>query len=144
MEVNPKSKIQSPKSVAETLAYGREMAKGLEPGAVIALSGDLGTGKTHLTKGIADGLGIPPERVRSPTFTILQTYPEGRLPLYHFDAYRVATPDEFYELGFEEYFYGDGVSVVEWPERVAELIPDDAIRLTLSHVSETERRIVRE
>jgi len=125
------------------MAVGRALADDLTPGAIVALSGDLGTGKTHLVKGMAEGLGIDPREVRSPTFVILRTYETGRLPLYHFDAYRVGSEDEFVELGYEDYFFGAGVSVVEWPGRVASLIPDDALRLRLSHVSETERRIER-
>jgi tRNA threonylcarbamoyladenosine biosynthesis protein TsaE len=146
---DPESTIQTlnlpitTQSVEETMRLGKALADELVPGTVVALTGDLGTGKTHLVKGIAAGLGIDPAAVRSPTFVILQTYEEGRLPLYHFDAYRVGSEDEFVELGYEEYFFGDGISVVEWPGRVASLIPDDALRLRLSHVSPSERRIER-
>jgi tRNA threonylcarbamoyladenosine biosynthesis protein TsaE len=128
-------------SAAETEALGRRIGEQLRPGAVLALYGDLGTGKTRLVKGIAGGLEIAPETVRSPTFTIVQTYPEGRLPLYHFDAYRVGSPDEFHELGYEEYVYGDGVTVIEWADRVESLVPADALRLRLRHVSPEERRV---
>jgi tRNA threonylcarbamoyladenosine biosynthesis protein TsaE len=146
---DPESTIQTlnlpitTQSVEETMRLGKALADELVPGTVVALTGDLGTGKTHLVKGIAAGLGIDPAAVRSPTFVILQTYEAGRLPLYHFDAYRVGSEDEFVELGYEEYFFGDGVSIVEWPGRVASLIPDDALRLRLSHVSPSERRIER-
>jgi tRNA threonylcarbamoyladenosine biosynthesis protein TsaE len=149
MAENPTSNIQHPKfslissSVAETMELGRALAEAATPGTVVALYGDLGTGKTHLVKGVADGLGIDPATVRSPTFVIVRTYEEGRLPLYHFDAYRVGGEDEFVELGYEEYFFGEGVSVVEWPGRVESLLPADALRLHLTHVSETERRIER-
>lgn len=118
-----------------------ELAETLEPGAVVALAGDLGAGKTHFVKGLAEGLGYASKEVRSPTFTIVQVHEGGNMPLYHFDAYRVGSPDEFVNLGFEEYVHGDGVTVVEWPGRVEELLPDDTIWLTIMHVSSSERRI---
>lgn len=130
-------------SVEETMALGRRLTETLSPGAVVALDGDLGAGKTHLVKGIAAGLGIPPETVRSPTFTILHAYDEGRLPLYHFDAYRIGDPSEFEAIGFEEYAYGEGVTVIEWASRVENLLPSDVLRLRLTHVSAHERRIER-
>lgn len=128
-------------SVAETVSLGADLASTLEPGAVVALHGELGTGKTHLVKGIAEGLGISPALVRSPTFTILHTYEEGSLPLYHFDAYRVQTPDEFVELGFEEYVHGTGITCVEWAARVDSLLPPSAMHITISHVDPQHRRI---
>lgn len=127
-------------SPAETLALGRRLAERLAPGTVVALYGDLGAGKTHLAKGLCAGLGVAPEAVTSPTFTLVQEY-DGRLPVFHFDAYRLDDPAAFYDLGYEEYFFGDGVSVVEWPERVEALIPADALRLRLTHAGETQRRI---
>jgi len=130
-------------SVEETHALGTELAKTLDAGAVIALYGDLGTGKTHLVKGIAEGLGISPSAVRSPTFTILHTYDEGRRPLYHFDAYRVQTADEFVELGFEEYVYGEGITCIEWADRVESLLPPHTIQLTLTHLAPNRRYIAR-
>ena len=128
-------------SVEETYALGTQLAAELDAGAVLALYGDLGTGKTHLVKGIAKGLGLDPATVRSPTFTILHTYDEGRRPLYHFDAYRVQTPDEFVELGFEEYVHGDGITCIEWADRVEDLLPPHTLHLTLSHVDAHRRRI---
>lgn len=128
-------------SVEETRALGAQLAETLDAGAVLGLYGDLGTGKTHLVKGLAEGLGIQPSRVRSPTFTILNTYEEGPRPLYHFDAYRVQTPDEFIELGFEEYVHGDGITCIEWADRVDSLLPSHTLPLTLSHVAQHERRI---
>jgi len=128
--------------VDETLTLGATLAERVGPGTVVGLYGDLGTGKTHLVKGIAKGLGVPPTSVRSPTFTILNTYEEGRCPLHHFDAYRVQTPDEFVELGFEEYVHGDGVTCIEWADRVQSLLPPDALHLSLCHVAPTQRRIV--
>ncbi len=129
-------------SAAETEAVGARLAEYLEPQAIVALYGDLGAGKTHLVRGICTGLGVPPEAVSSPTFTIVNEY-EGRLPVYHFDAYRVKGPEEFFELGYEEYFYGDGICLIEWPERGEALLHDDTIRLRPLHLGEDRRRIER-
>lgn len=128
-------------SVEETLVLGETLEARCVPGTVVALYGDLGTGKTHLVKGLARGLGIPPATVRSPTFTLLSTYEEGRLPLYHFDAYRVQDPDEFVELGAKEYVYGDGVTCIEWADRVQSIVPPEALQLHLTHVAPSQRRI---
>jgi len=128
-------------SVEETRALGAQLAETLGPGSVLALYGDLGTGKTHLVKGVAEGLSLDPTTVRSPTFTILHTYDAGRQPLYHFDAYRVQTPDEFVELGFEEYVHGDGITCIEWAGRVASLLPPRTVHLRLTHVGAHRRRI---
>ena len=94
------------------------------------MSGDLGTGKTAFAQGFAQGLGIE-DYVNSPTFTIMQIYDKGRLPLYHFDVYRIGDSSEMDELGYEEYFFGNGVSLVEWPEMIEDILPDDAIRITI-------------
>ena len=128
-------------SAAETRALGTQLTERLPSGAVVALYGDLGTGKTHLVKGIAEGLGLDPAAVRSPTFTILHTYDEGERPLHHFDAYRVQTPDEFVELGFEEYVHGPGLTVIEWADRVETLLPPTTLHLQLTHVAPQRRRI---
>lgn len=130
-------------SVEETKDLGAALASTLAPGAVLALYGDLGSGKTHFVKGIARGLGLPPAEVRSPTFTILSVHDEGERPLYHFDAYRVQNPDEFVELGFEDYVHGTGITCIEWADRVAGLLPPDAIHLQFHHVAPSERRITR-
>lgn len=114
----------------DTLEFGRMLGEKVAPGMVISLSGDLGTGKTVFSKGFAKGLGIR-EPVVSPTFTIVQEYKEGRIPLYHFDTYRIADPEEMYEIGFEDYLYGDGVCLVEWPEMVEELLPEKLLRITI-------------
>jgi tRNA threonylcarbamoyladenosine biosynthesis protein TsaE len=129
-------------SPAETQSLGTALGDRLDPGAVLALYGELGTGKTHLVKGIAQALGLSPSAVRSPTFTILHTYEEGRRPLHHFDAYRVQTPDEFVELGFEEYVADpSGLTCIEWADRVETLLPPSALRLELTHVAPQRRRI---
>jgi tRNA threonylcarbamoyladenosine biosynthesis protein TsaE len=126
----------------ETQALGAELGDCLAPGAVVALYGELGTGKTHLVKGLAQALGLPPAAVRSPTFTILHTYEAGRRPLHHFDAYRVQTPDEFVELGFEEYVAdASGLTCIEWADRVESLLPPSTLRLELTHVAPRRRRI---
>ena len=109
-------------SPQETLALGQRMGREARPGQVICLNGDLGVGKTVFTQGFAEGLGIG-EPVNSPTFTILQQYEEGRLPLYHFDVYRIGDVSEMDEIGYEDCFYGDGVSLIEWPTKIREILP---------------------
>lgn len=106
----------------ETQAFAADMAKRLRAGDVLCLYGDLGAGKTAFVQGLAKGLGID-EPITSPTFTIVNEY-EGRLPLYHFDVYRIADSDEMYEVGFDEYVYGEGVSVIEWPQLIADILPE--------------------
>jgi tRNA threonylcarbamoyladenosine biosynthesis protein TsaE len=127
-------------SPEETWELARKLAPILSSGDVINLSGDLGAGKTVFTKGLAVGLGID-EPVTSPTFTLIKEY-EGRLPLYHFDVYRLASPEEMEELGFDEYFYGDGVSVVEWGDKIEELLPDVRLDIKMLRlVDDAFRRI---
>lgn len=124
----------------ETRAFGHQLANQLKPGSVVALIGDLGTGKTTLSKYIAEGLGIT-EVVTSPTFTIVQEYHTGRLPLYHFDVYRIGDISEMEELGYEEYFFGDGVSLVEWADIIQELLPEEARIIRIEYGREPEERI---
>lgn len=128
------------KNEADTKKFGLELGETLETGAVVALIGDLGTGKTALTKYIAQGLGIH-EMITSPTFTIVQEYHDGRIPLYHFDVYRINDLEEMYELGYEEYFFGKGVSVVEWADIVLELIPDNAVIIHIRYGENEGERI---
>lgn len=132
--------IKNIKNELDTRKFGTELAKKLKPGDVIALIGDLGTGKTTLTKSIAEGLGIT-EMITSPTFTIVQEYSSGRLPLYHFDVYRISDPEEMYELGYEEYFFGQGVCVVEWADQIEELIPEGSIVIRIEYGENEEERI---
>ena len=127
-----KQEVINIKNEEETKAFGKKLAETLTGGTVVALTGDLGTGKTTLTKAIAEGLGIS-DTITSPTFTIVKEYRGGRLPPYHFDVYRVSDEDELFELGYEEYFYGDGVSVVEWADLIEELIPEDAVRILIEY-----------
>ena len=127
------------KSPAETRAIAETFASSLRGGEVIALQGDIGVGKTVFTKGLAAGLGIT-SNVTSPTFNIVRQY-NGRLPLYHFDVYRITAPDEMLEIGFEEYLYSGAVVVIEWPELISDLIPQDAITITIEREEEDGRRI---
>ena len=114
----------------ETRELGKRAGELAGPGTVIALDGDLGVGKTVFTQGFAAGLGIE-EPVNSPTFTILQVYEEGRLPLYHFDVYRIGDVEEMDEIGYEDCFYGDGVCLVEWAERIREILPEQVCRVVI-------------
>ena len=118
------------RSEADTLALGKKLGERALPGQIYTLDGDLGVGKTVFALGFAKGLGIA-EAVNSPTFTILQSYEEGRLPFYHFDVYRIADVEEMDEIGYEDCFYGDGVSLVEWPGRIREIIPENAVWISI-------------
>ena len=109
-------------SETDTRALGENLGREALPGTVYTLTGDLGVGKTVFTQGFAKGLGVT-EHVNSPTFTIVQEYEEGRLPFYHFDVYRIGDIEEMDEIGYEDYFYGDGVCLIEWAELIEELIP---------------------
>ncbi len=106
----------------DTFEIGRQLGEKAKPGQVICLFGDLGTGKTVFAKGFAEGLGIK-EPINSPTFTIIQEYEEGRMPLYHFDVYRIEEVEEMYEIGYEDYFYGNGVCIIEWANIIEEILP---------------------
>ena len=117
-------------SEEETFARGSMLGREAEAGQIYCLDGDLGAGKTVFARGFADGLGIH-EPVTSPTFTIIKEYRGGKLPLFHFDVYRIGDPGEMEAIGYEEYFFGDGVCLVEWSELISELIPDDAIRVII-------------
>ncbi len=114
----------------ETFAFGKWLGERAKPGEIFCLDGELGTGKTVLTQGFAAGLGIT-EPVNSPTFTIVQIYEEGRLPLYHFDVYRIGDPSEMDEVGYEDCFFGKGVCLVEWASLIEELIPEEALWIRL-------------
>lgn len=127
-------------SVSETIAFGKRLGGKLSGGDVLALQGPLGAGKTHLVKGIAEAFGINKETVHSPTYTLINEY-IGSLPLYHFDCYRMKDPREALEIGAEEYFYGEGICVIEWPEKIAPVLPDDIIRVDLQSTGKTQRII---
>lgn len=117
-------------SYEETRKIAFEFAKTLNSGDVLCMYGDLGVGKTAFVQGLAKGLGID-DHITSPTFTIVNEY-SGTLPLYHFDVYRIADSDEMYEIGYEEYVYGDGVSVIEWPQLIDDILPDKRYDITIS------------
>lgn len=114
----------------DTFKLGETIGQNIEAGQVLCLLGDLGTGKTVFTQGFAKGLGIT-EPVNSPTFTIVQEYESGRLPLYHFDVYRIEDIEEMYEIGYEDYFYSQGVCLIEWSNLIEELLPKDRIVITI-------------
>lgn len=117
-------------SEKETYRLGELLGQKARPGQVYSLSGDLGTGKTVLTQGMAAGLGIL-EPVNSPTFTILQVYEEGRMPFYHFDVYRIGDLEEMEEIGYEDCFYGEGISLVEWGDLIRELMPPETVWISI-------------
>ena len=117
-------------SAEETYALGKKLGSEAKPGDVLTLIGDLGVGKTVFTQGFADGLGIT-EPISSPTFTIVQVYEEGRLPFYHFDVYRIGDIEEMEEIGYDDYFFGNGVCMIEWAELIEELIPENSIHVTI-------------
>lgn len=118
------------RSPEETFRLGRKLGEAAVPGQVFTLTGDLGTGKTVFTQGFAKGLGIE-EPVNSPTFTIVQVYDEGRLPLYHFDVYRIGDIEEMEEIGYDDYFFGEGVCMIEWADLIGDLLPDHVIRVKI-------------
>lgn len=117
-------------SAQETFDFGKKIGEKAVPGQVYSLIGDLGAGKTVFTQGFAAGLGIT-EPVNSPTFTIMQIYEEGRIPFYHFDVYRIGDVEEMDEIGYEEYFYGEGVCLVEWANLIEEILPGNHIRIAI-------------
>lgn len=117
-------------SEKETFELGKKLGTEAKPGQIYALLGDLGVGKTILTKGFAEGLGIT-EPVSSPTFTIVQVYDEGRMPFYHFDVYRIGDIEEMDEIGYEDCFFGEGVCLVEWANLIEEIMPEETIWITI-------------
>lgn len=127
-------------SVDETLRIASGFGEGLKPGDVVCLTGDLGSGKTHFVKGVAAHFGVKPEQVSSPTYTLIHEY-SGSIPVFHFDCYRLKNEQEALEIGAEEYFYGEGVCLVEWPEKIESLIPEEAIWIKISHLSDFKRKI---
>ena len=130
------------KNLRETELLGEKIADRLKKGTVIALIGELGTGKTAMTKAIAKGLGIT-KNVNSPTFTLVQEYYSGKLSFFHFDVYRVDAIDELDVIDFNEYFYSDGICVVEWADLIEEELPDEAIRIFIEYAKEEDSRIIK-
>lgn len=142
MEQTPKPDANSLRILTETVEatgeVGRQLASVLEPGAIVALVGDLGAGKTCLVQAIAVGLGVPLEFVNSPTFTLVQEY-SGRIPVRHCDTYRLRDPDEFLDLGLDELLSQEGVALIEWADRVMHLLPRDILRIEIRILSPAER-----
>lgn len=130
MEAFMRETIYETYSPEETHALGKRIGERANPGDVYTLMGDLGVGKTVFTQGIAEGLGIT-EPVCSPTFTIVQIYEEGRLPFYHFDVYRIGDVEEMDEIGYEDYFYGDGICMIEWANLIEEILPERRHEVTI-------------
>jgi len=124
-----------------TLHIGLKMSGKLKKGSIVCLEGPLGAGKTVIAKGIALGLGIDSDKVISPTFVLLREY-EGKMPLYHFDLYRLNTPQDIVNLGYEEYLYGEGISVIEWAEKLERLIPHEFLRVRLMAGTQPNKRIL--
>ena len=118
------------RSPEETYALGEKIGKSASPGQVYTLTGDLGVGKTVFTQGVAEGLGIT-EPVNSPTFTIIQEYESGRMPFYHFDVYRIGDIEEMEEIGYDDYFYGNGICLIEWANLIEEILPEQIIEITI-------------
>ena len=127
-------------SPAETEAIGRQVAENIDVGSVLALKGELGSGKTLFVKGVVAGLGGSAD-VTSPTFTILHEYRAGRLPIYHFDLFRIENPQALARLGLDDYFFGDGISVIEWADRFPDFVPEQARWIFFEIKSETQRAI---
>ncbi|MBI4791818.1 MAG: tRNA (adenosine(37)-N6)-threonylcarbamoyltransferase complex ATPase subunit type 1 TsaE [Deltaproteobacteria bacterium] len=126
-------------SLAETMRLGRHLGQAARPGDIFTLSGDLGAGKTTLTQAIGQGLEVPADcYITSPTFSLLHEY-HGRLPIFHMDLYRLGSSAEIHELGFEEYLYGNGLTIIEWPDRLQELMPHSRLDIRLTLVDETAR-----
>ena len=128
-------------SPEETEALGADLAGRLEPGTVIAFTGDLGAGKTAFVRGLARGLGVQ-ERVTSPTFTIVNEYEGGRLPLFHFDMYRLGSADELFDIGWEDYLARGGVCAVEWSENVADALEEGCLRVDIRRGEDDDQRII--
>jgi tRNA threonylcarbamoyladenosine biosynthesis protein TsaE len=127
-------------SPEQTQTIAEQLAKLLEPGDVLTLSGDLGAGKTTFTQGLAKGLGVK-EQVGSPTFTLIREY-DGRIPLYHMDVYRLGPGAHSENIGIDEYLFGDGISVIEWAEYIIPLLPDDYLQVTIRKTGESDRQIM--
>ncbi len=123
----------------DTKIFANKVANVLEPGDVVALIGELGTGKTTFTKYLAKALGST-ERITSPTFTIVQEYKSGSIPIFHFDVYRISNVEEMYDIGYEEYFYGNGISVIEWANIVEEILPERTKTISIEMETSTKRK----
>lgn len=128
-------------SVEDTNKIAAEFARTIEPGQIVLLVGDLGAGKTAFVKGVVKALHGDPDQVTSPTFTIVNEYLLDDFPIYHFDLYRLENPNELYNIGFEEYFYGSGVCFIEWPERASDFFDDNTIVVNIKKLGDNKREI---
>jgi len=129
-------------SVEESMNWAENWAKeNLISGSVVCLRGDLGAGKTHIVKSISKAFGVNPEQVNSPTFTLIHEYNSGKIPVYHFDCYRLKSTAEALEIGVEDYLYGDGICCIEWPERIEDLLPENRIEINITHLGNDKREI---
>lgn len=133
-------KIQSG-SPEQTIEIAREFAGKVKAGSVICLRGELGAGKTHFVRGFVQGFGFTGNEVSSPTFTVINEY-HGDISIYHFDCYRLEHYSEAVEIGAEEYLYGDGISIIEWPDKISELLPNDSVNITIHVLSENKRELL--
>lgn len=127
------------KSVNETIKIGKVIARNLKSGDIICLFGELGSGKTVLVKGVAYGLGIKRDKIISPSFVLIREHHQGKLPLYHFDLYRLKSPSAILGLGYEEYFYDEGVTVIEWADRLKYLLPREFLKIEISFRTNSQR-----
>lgn len=127
-------------SIEETLAAAAGFAQRLKAGDVVCLEGELGAGKTHFVKGVASFFGVDEDKVSSPTYTLIHEY-QGKIPVYHFDCYRLKSEQEAIDIGVEDYFYGDGVCLVEWPQIIQNLLPENTIWIKISHILGSQRKI---
>lgn len=135
-----KTKVYVTEGEAETMALAETFAQDLLPGQVLCLRGDLGVGKTVFAKGLCSALGVT-EHVSSPTFTLVNEYEGAKSTIYHFDLYRIEDPDELYEVGFEEFVGGNGIAIIEWPERAEDILPKKRLEILLERQGENGRRI---
>lgn len=129
------------KSPEETIKIAMQLSKYILPGSIICLSGDLGTGKTAFTQGLGKGLGIT-DHITSPSYTIINEYYTASMPLYHFDVYRLESPDEIFELGCDEYFFGEGVTIIEWAEKIKEVLPKEKLWITIKYGKKPNERVI--
>lgn len=126
------------KSPDQTIEFAKDFSKRVKAGDVVCLRGDLGAGKTQFVRGFVQGFGFTGNEVSSPTFTVINEY-SGELPIYHFDCYRLEHYSEAVEIGAEEYLYGDGITIIEWPDKISELLPNDSLNITIQVLSENKR-----